>query len=103
MLDSSTGLLQQISELTINDDISRFLIPIGTILFYPTRKDNLYEVSILEHHLVRAKVRYLQWASNYDEWCARNHFGRIHNSINLKIYQFNQLSVNTEKYTERSI
>ena len=67
MSDTSTGLTQQISELTINDYISRFLIPVGTILFYPDRKDNLYKVSILEHNLVRSKVRYLHWGPNYDE------------------------------------
>ena len=73
MLDTSTGLTQQISELTINDDISRFLIPVGTILFYPDRKDNLYKVSILEHDLVRSKVRYLHWGPNYDEWvCSKS-------------------------------
>ena len=68
MLDTSTGLTQQISELTINHDISRFLIPVGTILFHPDIKDNLYKVSILEHDLVRSKVRYLHWGPNYDEW-----------------------------------
>ena len=73
MLDTSTGLTQQISELTINDDISRFLIPVGNILFYPDRKDNLYKVSILEHDLVRSKVRYLHWGPNYDEWeCSKS-------------------------------
>ena len=73
MLDTSTGLTQQISELTINDDISRFLIPVGTIFFYPDSKDNLYKVSILEHYLVRSKVRYLHWGPNYDEWvCSKS-------------------------------
>ena len=73
MSDSSAGLTQQISELTNNKDISRFLISVGTILFYPERKDNLYKVSILEHNLVRSKVRYLQWGSNYDEWvCSKS-------------------------------
>ena len=57
MSDTSTVLTQQISELKINDDISRFLIPNGTILFNPDRKDNLYKVTILEHDLVRSKVR----------------------------------------------
>ena len=39
MSDNSTGLTQQISELTINDDISRFLISVGTNLFFiPTEK-----------------------------------------------------------------
>ena len=72
MSDTSTGLTQQISELTIND-ISRFLSPVGTILFYPDRKDNLYKVSILEHDLVRSKVRYLHWGPNYDEWvCSKS-------------------------------
>ena len=62
MSDTSTGLTQQIIELTINDDISR----------YPDRKDNLYEVSILEHDLVKSKVRYLRWGPNYDEWVYSN-------------------------------
>ena len=65
--DSSTGLTQQIGELTINDDIYGFLIPVGTILFYLDKKDNLYKVYIVEHDLVRSKVMYLQWGSNYDE------------------------------------
>ena len=73
MSDTSTGLTQRISGLTINDDMSCFLIPVGTILFYPDRKDNLYKVSILEHDLVRSKVRYLQWGPNYDEWvCSKS-------------------------------
>ena len=73
MLDTSSGLTQQISELTINDDISRFLIPVGTILFYPDRKDNLYKVFILEHDLVRSQVRCLHWGPNYDEWvCSKS-------------------------------
>ena len=73
MSDTSTGLTQQISELAINDDISRFLIPVGTILFYPDRKNNLYKVSILEHDLVGSKVRFLQWGPNYDEWvCSKS-------------------------------
>ena len=73
MSDNLTGLTQQISELTINDDISRFLIPVGTILFYPDRKDNLYKVSILEHDLVKSKVRHLHWGPKYDEWvCSKS-------------------------------
>ena len=73
MSNTSTGLTQQISELTINDNISRFLIPVGTILIYPDRKDNLYKVSILEHDSVNSKVRYLQWGPNYDEWmCSKS-------------------------------
>ena len=68
MSDTSTVLTQQINELTINDAISRFLIPVGTILFYPDRNDNLYKVSILENDLVKSKVRYLHWGPNYDEW-----------------------------------
>ena len=73
MSDSSTGVTQQISELTINDDIYRFLISIGTILFYPDWKNNLYKVSILEHDLIRSKLRFLQWGSNCDEWvCSKS-------------------------------
>ena len=73
MSDTSTGLEQQISELTINDDICRFLIPVGTIFFYPDRKDNLYKASILEQNLVRSKVRYLQLGPNCDEWvCSKS-------------------------------
>ena len=71
--DTSNGLTQQMSELKINDDISRFLIPVRTILFHPDRKDNLYKFSILEHNLVRSKVGYLQWGPNYDEWvCSKS-------------------------------
>ena len=73
MSDFSFGLTQQISELTINDDISRFLVPVGTTLFYPDRNDNLYKVYILKHDLVWFKVRYLQWGSNYNEWvCSKS-------------------------------
>ena len=35
MSNTSIALTQQISELPINNDISRFLIPVGAILFYP--------------------------------------------------------------------
>ena len=83
MSESSAGLTQQVIELKINDDISRFLIPVGTILFYPDRLDNLYKFSILEHDLVRSKVRYLQWVQNTMNRCARNQFGRIRNSLNF--------------------
>ena len=73
MSDTSIGLTQQISELTINNDISHFLIPVGAILFYPDGKDNLYKVSILEHDLVRSKVRYSHWGPNNDEWvCSKS-------------------------------
>ena len=41
--ESATGLTQQINELTINDDTSRFLIPVGTILFHPNKKINYIE------------------------------------------------------------
>ena len=73
MSDTSTRLTQQISQLPKNDDISRFPIPNGTILFYPGRKYNLYKVSILEHDLVSSKVKYLQWGPNYNEWvCSKS-------------------------------
>ena len=73
MSDSSIVLAQQISDLTINDDVIRFLIPVGTILVYPDRKDHLYKVSTLGRDLNRSKVKYLQWGSNYDEWvCSKS-------------------------------
>ena len=74
MSDSSTGLTKQLSELTINDDISRFLIAVRTIPFYPDIKGNQYKVSILGHNLVRSKVSYLQWGPNYKEWVSSKSF-----------------------------
>ena len=66
--NSSTGLTLQMSELTIIDDMSIFLIPDGTIQFYPNNKHNLYKISVLEQNLVKSKMRILQWGSIYNEW-----------------------------------
>ena len=98
MSDTLTGLTQQISELTINDDISRFLIPVGTILFYPDRKDNLYKISILENDLVWSMVRYLHWGPNYDEWvCSKSIWAYSHFTQLLSTVKKIQKNLSTER------
>ena len=82
MSDSSIGLKQQTSELTTKDDISRFLIPDGTILFHSDRKDKLYKApswSTTSSGPRRSNFRGVQTEMS---GCARNQFGRIHNLLN---------------------
>ena len=73
MLDTSTGLTQQILRTDNKRRHISFPDSIWNYFFYPDRKGNLYKVSILEHVLVRSKVRYLHWGPNYDEWlCSKS-------------------------------
>ena len=65
-----SGLTQQMINLIIDDTASRFQVPPPppkTILFYPDKKDKVYQISVIEHHLGKTKFRYDQWGPNFDE------------------------------------
>ena len=47
----SSGLTQQMNNLTIDVTASRIQVPAKTTLFYPDKKDKLYQISVIEHHL----------------------------------------------------
>ena len=63
----SSGLTQQMNNLIIDDNASRFQVPPKTTIFYPDKKDKLYQISVIEHHLGKTKIRYDQWGPNFDE------------------------------------
>ena len=58
---------QQMNILIIDDTASRFQVPPKTTLFYPDKNDELYQISVIEHHLGKTKIRYDQWGPNFDE------------------------------------
>ena len=64
----SSGLTQQMNSL-INDDTAscfHFKCPQNN-LFYPDKKDKLYKISVIEHHLGKTKIIYDKWRANFDE------------------------------------
>ena len=65
--NSSSGLTQQMNNLIIDDTASRIQVPPKTTLVYPDKKDKLYQISVIEHHLGKTKIRYNQWEPNFDE------------------------------------
>ena len=53
--------------LIIEDTVSRFQVPPNTTHFYTDKKDKLYQISVIEHHLGKTKIRYDKWGPNFDE------------------------------------
>ena len=55
------------NNVIIDDTASRFQVPLNTTHFYPDKKDKLYQISVIEHHLGKTKIRYDKWGTNFDE------------------------------------
>ena len=71
--NTSSGLTQQMQNLTIDDFVLRFRVSAHTTLFYPDKKDNLYKVVVLDHQSNKTQIRYVDWGPNFDEWvCCRS-------------------------------
>ena len=66
--NTSSGLTQQIQNLTIDDFDLRFQVFANTTLFYPDKKDDLYKVVALDHQSNKTQIRYVDWGPNFDEW-----------------------------------
>ena len=56
--NTSSGLTQQIQNLTIDDSDLRFRVSAQTTLFYPDKK-NLYKVVVLDHQSNKTQIRYV--------------------------------------------
>ena len=70
---TSSGLTQQMQNLTIDDFDLRFRVSAHTTLFYADKKGNLYKVVVLDHQSNKTQIRYVDWGPNFDEWvCCRS-------------------------------
>ena len=71
--NTSSGLTRQMQNLTIDDFDLHFRVSTHTTLFYPDKKDNSYEVVVLDHQSNKTQIRYVDWGTTLDEWvCCRS-------------------------------
>ena len=71
--NTSSGLTQQMQNLTIDDFDLRFRVSAHTTLFLPDKKDNFCKVVVLDHQSNKTQIRYVDWGPNFDEWvCCRS-------------------------------
>ena len=71
------------NNLIIDDTASRFQVPPKTTLFYPDKKDKLYQISVIEDHLGKLKLDMTSGGRTLMRWCAPNQYGPTRN---LRLY-----------------
>ena len=55
--NTSSGLTQQMQNLTIDDFDLCFRVSAHTTLFYPDKKDNFYKTVLLDHQSNKTQIR----------------------------------------------
>ena len=61
------------------DPASLFQVPPKTGLFYPVKKDRRYQISVIEHHLEKTKIRFDQWGPYFDQMvCSKSIWAYSH-------------------------
>ena len=67
------------SNLTVDDSDARFQIPVDTVLFYPDRKDRLFEITVKSHKNNKIYISLSSWDHKLMNGCAHESFGHTLN------------------------
>ena len=65
--NTSSGLTQQVQNLTINDFDLRFRVPIHTTALYFDKKENLFKIVVPHHQSNKTQKPYEDWGPNFDQ------------------------------------
>ena len=85
-----SGLTLQMNNSINDDNASHLQVPPKNNPFLPRQKNKLYQISVIEHHLRKTKIRYDQWGPNFDEMaCSKSkwvysHFAPLFSKVKKK-------------------